>query len=174
MKNMFKFFMVAMMVTAMMFSACNKDDDKNEEPGSEKYQDYGDPFGEDNPYSTAPEFVGYPYLSLGYNFDVKWTSATYIDTTQFVYELFYCSTDLCPRTSLGNHLTQFLFEDLKLSEMKSLGRQRDTIYHFSFEPELFDESDDYVLYLVTYYWYQNQECQIKTYTIFNFRPIITF
>ena len=30
MKNMFKFLMVALMTTAMMFSACNKDDDKNE------------------------------------------------------------------------------------------------------------------------------------------------
>ena len=30
MKNIFKFFLVAMMATAMMFSACKKDDDKNE------------------------------------------------------------------------------------------------------------------------------------------------
>jgi hypothetical protein len=29
-----KFFLVALMTTAMMFSACNKDDDKNEEPSS--------------------------------------------------------------------------------------------------------------------------------------------
>jgi len=27
-----KFFLVALMTTAMMFSACNKDDDENEEP----------------------------------------------------------------------------------------------------------------------------------------------
>lgn len=133
--------MVAM--TVFMSTSCSKDDS----PEQQQTQDYGDPFGEGNPYSTKPKFVDDEYQ--GYNFDIKWTPATYIDTTKFVYELLYCDSKM-----LKNGVVE-------TSKMKSFGRQQETVYHFSYDSNLFDENSAYFLRLITYYWYNNRECQVE-------------
>ncbi|MBO7597320.1 MAG: hypothetical protein J6T70_09785 [Bacteroidales bacterium] len=136
--------MVAM--TVFMSTSCSKDDS----PEQQQTQDYGDPFGEGNPYSTLPRFLVEKWQ--GTHFDVKWTSAKYIDTTSFEYELFWC--DLLKRTKDVYNPS--------ISEMNSLGRQRDTVYHFSSDSELFESGHTYLIRLVTHYWYSNRECQIET------------
>lgn len=88
---------------------------------------------------------------MGTEIDVKWTSATYIDTTTFEYELLW--SEIRNLNDLKN---------LKSSEMNSLGRQRDTIYHFSINSGLFEVARGYHLRLVTHYWYNKEERQIET------------
>lgn len=102
-----------------------------------------------NQYSTRPKFVN--GIFMGTEIDVKWTSATYIDTTTFEYELLW--SEIRNLNDLKN---------LKSSEMNSLGRQRDTIYHFSINSGLFEVARGYHLRLVTHYWYNKEERQIET------------
>ena len=135
---------VMVAVSGFMFTSCNKgDDDKPQTP------DYGDPFGEGNQYSTRPKFVN--GIFMGTEIDVKWTSATSIDTTTFEYEVLW--SEIRNLNDLKN---------LKSSEMNSLGRQRDTIYHFSINSGLFEVVRGYHLRLVTHYWYNKEERQIET------------
>ena len=147
-KSVLLLFAVAMAATtAFMSTSCSKDDS----PEQQQTQDYGDPFGEGNPYSTRPEFEEEGTIYTGYEYDIKWTPATYIDTTQFEYELLWCDI----RVKIEN-------QNLKSSEMNSFGRQTDTVFHFSYNPDLFEEYKQYYLRLITYYWYDNRECQIET------------
>lgn len=142
MKRHFLLPIVALMAAAIMISGCKKDETDDESQSGYWYNVFekGDPFMDGN--GVPPSFDNNSYW--GYNFDVHWSKANSFDTTKFVYEL--CWAD--KRDFLNQH---------------SLGRQSDTVYHFSLDPNNispFEYDTEYVLSLYAYYYYNNHEHQV--------------
>jgi len=135
-------------------TGCGKDDGSNitQEMWYNSHEE-GDPFFPTESWKLRPKFV-VENSYYGYNFDVKWTKAVY-DTIQFEYEL-------CWSYNQSNH-----------EEYHSLGRQKDSIYHFSVDDIGIEfPSDDERIYLIlnTYYWHNGHERRVQTYSAFRKVP----
>lgn|GEM_PF-3684721 len=142
MKKSVVYLFTIMSTTAVLLSSCKKDD------GDEgNINDWYNVLEDDNPFNSGGVGVK-PQLeqkdNWGYNCDISWTKANCFDTTQFVYELCWYKDDY--------------------RDMHSFGRQTDTVYHFSFDPNSpgdFIKGKSYSLMLYAYYYFNNHEHRVS-------------